>query len=87
MLLNTIKKSLRITHDKTDDDLMEMIEACKKDLLRVGVKNVDDKDPLIRQAIKIFVKCQINYEGQAERYEKAYNLLRDSLSMCGDYNV
>ena len=86
-MLNSIKKSIRITHDKTDEDLMEMIEACKRDLLRVGVKNVDDRDPLIRQAIKIFVKSQINYEGQAERYEKAYNLLRDSLSLCGDYNV
>ncbi len=82
-----IKQSLRINHSKLDDEIDDFISACKADLRRIGVKKIDEKDPLILQAIKLFVKAQVDFEGQGERFTKAYEMLAQSLSLSGDYNV
>ena len=86
-MLNKIKESLRIKHSAADGDLQDVISACKADLKRVGVKKVEEDDVLIIQATKFYAKWQFNYEGEAERYQKAYEKLRDSLSLYGKYNV
>lgn len=86
-MLSQVKESIRIKHDKLDSDLQGHIDACKADLKRAGVTKIDETDALITQAIKIYVKWQVNYEGQADRFMRAYESLRDALSLCGDYNV
>ena len=86
-MLSQVKESIRIKHDKLDSDLQGHIDACKADLKRAGVNKIDETDALIMQAIKIYVKWQVNYEGQADRFMRAYESLRDALSLCGDYNV
>ena len=85
-LLDIVKLSLGISHTKLDTDIQESIDACKLDLGRVGVRQAKDTDPLIVQAIKLFCKWQYNFQGQADRYERAYSGLRDSMALCGDYN-
>lgn len=86
-MLGKIKESLRIKHSATDNDLNDMILACKLDLKRVGIVKLDDADALIIQAVKIYVKWQLNFEGEADRFRVAYERMRDSLSLSGDYNV
>lgn len=86
-MLEKIKESLRIKHSATDNDLNDMILACKLDLKRVGIVKLDDADALIIQAVKIYIKWHLNFEGEADRFRVAYERLRDSLSMCGEYNV
>ena len=78
---------MRIKHSATDNDLNDMILACKLDLKRVGIVKLDDADALIIQAVKIYVKWQLNFEGEADRFRVAYERMRDSLSLSGDYNV
>ncbi len=94
-LLKQIKKSMRISHSALDDTLKADIEAGTLDLLRVGVQPcvIDSKgartvkeDALIYKAIELYTKAQEDYEGKGERYQNSYEKLRDSLSLCGDYN-
>lgn len=86
-MLNKIKLALRISHNALDADISDIIEACKLDLARMGVTNTLDTDFLIIQAVKLYVKWQLNFEGEADRYMNAYTALAQSLSLCGDYNV
>ena len=50
-------------------------------------KKIEDTDPLILQAAKLYVKWHLNFEDEADRYRNAYEMLRNSLAMSGDYNV
>lgn len=86
-MLQKIKESLRIKHNALDNDLSDLVGACKRDLRRVGVVQVSEDDFLILQAAKLYTKWQLNFEGDSDRYRMAYESLRDSLSLCGDYNV
>ena len=52
----------------------------------VTVKGKED-DALIIKACELYVKWQEDFDGKSENYQKAYEKLRDSLSLCGDYNV
>ena len=62
-----------------------MIDAAKQDLRRRGIKAADN-DPLIKQAVKMYCKANFGYGGSdAERYQKSYESLAVSLSLCGDY--
>lgn len=87
-MLEKIKLSMRVTHDKLDYDISANIDACLYDLTRVGVVTVGkENDPLIVKSAELYCKWQYNYDGSADRYERAYVALRDSLSLCGDYNA
>ncbi|MCI5680173.1 MAG: hypothetical protein MR278_09425 [Bacteroidales bacterium] len=86
MGLAEYKTALRISHDKLNNDIQSNIEACKKDMERVGITGMDDTDPLIHKAIELFLKWQYNFMAEGEKYERAYKEMRDGLSLCGDYN-
>ena len=69
-----------------DDELTDLIAACKADLRKRGVVKISDDDPLIKQAVKLYCKGNFGYGGSdAERYQISYESLAVSLSLCGDY--
>lgn len=82
--LEKVKKDLRISHSKLDEDIQDNIEACKLDLKRVGI-DVNKSDVLLEKAIKLYIRWQYNFENQADRYRNAYESLRNALSLCEDY--
>lgn len=86
-MIEKIKKNLRITHSKLDDEIEDCISACLRDLERVGLKDVDNKknDHLILQCVKLYSRWQFNFENQAERYRQSYESLRNALSLNKDY--
>lgn len=86
-MLEHIKNALRITHDRLDDTIQNNIDACLLDMGRVGIKQNMETDPLIIKACELYIKWQEDFDGKTENYQKAYEKLRDSLSLCGDYNV
>lgn len=85
-ILDEIKTSLRISHNKLDDEITGVINACKLDLGVAGVANVKDTDALTVQAIKMYARGWFNYQGNADRYQAAYVALKQSMALCGDYN-
>lgn len=92
-LVEQIKKSMRIRNDAINDVIKSDIEAAVLDLIRVGVQpymageNKQLKeDNLIHKAIELYSKGEQDFQGKGEKYTASYEKLRDSLSLCGEYN-
>lgn len=77
---------LRMTTTVHDDEIEQTMDACILDLQNGGVVNIDISDPLIRQALKLYLKAQFGYDTKADRFEKAYEYLKYSLELSSDYN-
>ena len=87
-MLEKVKLSLRIKSSKLDDEINDLIEACKIDLSISGVRKIKDDDPIIQRAIIVYCKANFGLDNKdSEKYQKSYDLLKQSLSLCGDYNV
>lgn len=63
------------------------MEACKIDMKNSGVVNIDEEDYIIRAAITFYVKGNFGYDENQQQYVEAYEKLRDTLSLNGDYNA
>lgn len=88
-MLETIKDALHLTDEDMNDELMLDIAAALEDMRRVGVTSANDtaESPIIKKCVELYVKWQVDYLGQAERFQKHYERLRDSLSQGSDYNA
>ena len=85
--LSTVKSALRISTATMDVEITNIVEACKLDLKYAGVNVVDETNPLIKRAIVIYTKAQFGLDNQdSEKYQKSYEMLKNHLSLCGDYN-
>ena len=85
-MLDKVRETLRITHNKLDNELQDVIEACKTDLKISGITKIDDDDPLIQQAIKTYAKAEYEQDvNKANRLTQAYVSLKISMALCGDY--
>lgn len=80
------RSCLRITTQSRDDEIRQVMAACLLDLKNGGVVVIDTDDPLIRQCMKLYLKSQFGYDANAERFSQAYEHLKFSLSLSGDYN-
>lgn len=83
-MLDKIKMALRITHTALDDDIQRNIDACLLDMEMVGV-NKSVVTELSTKACELYCKWQYDYQGKGEQFQKNYEMLRNSLSMNGDY--
>lgn len=87
-ILAKVKLSLRIVTDDFDDEVQDLIDACKQDLATAGVvvpETNDTKFTLILQAIKTY--CRANF-GIPENYDKlkaSYDEQKAQLSMRTGY--
>lgn len=87
MLLQQIKQSLRVTHSALDGEIIDLIQACKIDLKISGVANVDETDPIIVRAITVYCKANFGFDNaESEKFQKSYELLKNHLALCGEYN-
>lgn len=85
-MLEKVRTALRITHNKLDDELQDVINACIYDLTIAGIKNIDENDPLIRQAVKTYAKAEYEQDvNKANRLTQAYISLKIAMCLCGDY--
>lgn len=80
-LLEEIRVRLRIKSTTFDEaELNPLINACKGDLERVGIA-VQDDNPLIRQSIVLYCKANFGFSEDAERFQRSYEALRDSIAL------
>ena len=88
-MLNDIKVSMRITHDKLNSDIQRNIDACMLDLRRVGVGEASadptNDDALIVKAAELYCKWQYDFNGKGDQFKQAYESLRDAISLCDTY--
>lgn len=88
MIVEKVKLALRIRSNAYDIDIYDLIESAKLDLSISGVKKIDEEDPLIQQAIKTYCKANFGLDNKdSEKYQKSYDMQKQHLSLCGDYNV
>lgn len=86
-LLEETRCRLRIVSEAFDEgELAPLIEACKQDLRMSGVENIDEEDPLTRQAVCLYCKAFFGYSEESEQFERAYTALKQSMALCSDYN-
>ena len=87
-MLQKIKLALRIKTEALDGEITDLIESAKLDLSISGVRKIDETDPLIQRAIIIYCKAHFGLDNSdSEKYQQSYNLLKQHLALCGDYNV
>lgn len=84
-MLDKIKLALRIKSDAFDDEIKDLVKACRIDLHLAGVDRTRESDPLICRAIILYCKANFGYGDEKEKFHRSYQALRDSLSLAGDY--
>lgn len=87
-LIDDVRLNLRITSTAFDAaEIQPLIDACKIDLKLSGVNVIDDSDPLTKRAVILYAKANFGYSADSEKYQKAYNMLKNSMALSGDYTV
>lgn len=82
--LALIKKLLRINHNALDEVIKFNINAALQDMQEQGV-DVDSQSDTVVKAVENYCKWQMNHNGEAERYEKHYELLRNTMAEQLEY--
>lgn len=84
-VLPLVRLSLRIKNTAYDDEIQSIIDACENDLMIAGVKRLDQSDPLIKRAHVLYAKANFGFSDNSEKFQKAYDKLRNSLSLSKYY--
>lgn len=86
-MLEEVKKIQGINHCEFDNMINTWIDASKKDLINIGVKQNlvnEATDSLIRTTIIQFVLSQLDVTN-SELYSNSYVLLKDTIRRVGAY--
>lgn len=90
-MLEIVKKALRISSMAFDDEVMDLMDAARQDLVLSGVTPEAakrDEDPLIKRAIITYCKANFGYDNpDADRFAMSYQALKEHLTLAGEYNV
>lgn len=86
----SFRAALRISHQKFDDEISDLIAAARADLHDLGgikaEKVNDEDDPLIKRAIMAYVKADFGLDNNdAERYRESYEMLKRHLMLSDEY--
>lgn len=84
-LLEDVKKSIRISNNKSDDDLQAEINAAKQRMRVAGVELSDETDDLVVAAVKAYVKGVYNYQGDGEKWLERFNDLLNVMPLAREY--
>ena len=85
-MLEEVKMALRISNHAYDDEITNLIDACKSDLETSGVAPSyfleDNLRALIKRAIITYCKSQFGFDNQdASRLNESYELLKQKLAI------
>lgn len=85
-LLDDVKLALRIQNSAFDTEIQDEIDAAMADLAISGMVNIDETDPLIKQAIKVYVKANFGLANpDSEKYRESYDMLKRHLCLANEY--
>lgn len=88
-MIEDVKKALRVSNMAFDDEIQDLIDAAKMDLRLAGVFFLNENaDALIKRAIITYCKANFGYDNpEAERFQESYVMLKQHLSLAGDYHA
>ena len=87
-MLNKVKTALRINNNAYDEEILGLINACKKELELCGIvlSNLSADDEMITQAIILYCKANFGFDNnEAQRFSESYNLLKAFLCTNQEY--
>ena len=73
-------KRIRIKNDTLKAEVQSYIKAALLDLTRSGA-DADLANPLVFNAAEFYCKWMMNFEGDGEKYEAAYNRASAALAL------
>lgn len=83
-LLYNLKRAVRAKSSEADEEIEELVESCRTELKLAGVYG-DESDPLYLQAVRLYCKAHYGYDEDTDRFLSAFQSLRDSMALSGDY--
>lgn len=84
-ILTVVRTALRRTSTALDTTELEpLIEAAKLDLAGAGVDIIDDTDPLIQAAVRLFCLYQIEKDDTEKAF---YDNLKQMIATNSEYHV
>ena len=88
-MLEKIKQSLRIDGEEHDDELSDLIQAAKREIIEVGAspEKVIDTDELIIRACTLYCKANFGYDDEKERFTQLFERLLVKLALLSSYKV
>ncbi|MEG1564236.1 MAG: hypothetical protein RR365_11005 [Bacteroides sp.] len=82
-ILQVVRDALRRTSTALDDtELTPLIEAAKIDLSGAGVRIINESDPLIQAAIRLFVLYMVEKDDKQRSF---YEQLKNGMAMDSRY--
>lgn len=87
-LFKKTKTAIRLTSNDADyeDELKDLISAALTEMQRVGIKKIDQNDPLIISACKAYAKANFGYDNpDAERFLEIFQTIISSLALTAEY--
>ncbi|MBR5235758.1 MAG: head-tail connector protein [Clostridia bacterium] len=83
------RRYVRIKHNASDDEIVDLIEAARADLKLGGIiasKAESESDALIRRAVFLYVKGEFGLDNsEAEKYQNSYQMLKKHLQLSDEY--
>lgn len=88
-MLESVKVALRVTTNEPGiiAEIQDLIDSALLDLSMAGI-TVLSSDALIKRAIITYCKANYGYDNkEADRFQKSYEMLKQHLSLAGDYRA
>lgn len=90
MLLDDVKQVLRISNNKFDTEITDLIQSASTDLHISGVDGVcafsPEEDTLIKRAVILYCKANFGLDNvESEKYQKSYDALKIHLALAFEY--
>ena len=85
-LINVAKTALRLTTNAIDDELADEVDACLARLHLAGAEGADE-DPLVRDAVRAYVRWQHDFCGRGEEWRICFADIRDAMGLSDDYRT
>lgn len=84
-MLEKVRLALRQKNAVYDDEILDLIEACKIDLKIAGVNKINEADLLTKRAIILYCKGSFGYDDNSEKFMQSYTKLKIAMALSGDY--
>ncbi len=84
MLLEDVKRELRISNSEYDSEVEELIQSAMADMMipQIDVDKITGDDPLIKRAVILYCKAHFGLDNKdSEKYMRSYEILLEKLSL------
>lgn len=87
-MVNKVKQALRIMNGDFNNEINDLIDACKLDLKIAGIEKINEQDPLISQAIIMYCKANFGWANEeADRFLSSYEMIKTRMAISSEYKV